>query len=460
MRRNGKDWCKSAKDGNKLSMDHHAIWTCIFTAQLPFRNNLSRWPEFPLTLEYVIYPDVNDLEDIDDLNATLERPDRVHLIHLGIAGSFSRADELLQKMKVSFPALTRLDLTGLDPYDDEHDGIVLPRDFLGGSAPCLQHLRFEAVNAILFQELPSLLLSARGLISLRIEYILDYSGYISPEAMVGGLAGLTKLRTLSIIFRFPEDPPEPNEGLEHRRRPEPPMRAILPALTEFIFSGESAYLEDLMAQIDMHSVEDIKIDYFPPGAEVRELSRFIGRTEHLGLVQFRHAQVEIDVEAAYSHIKLDPPQGERLQVRFSLGMILSESDEDPTLDDLVACMGRLLGQITPLLSNVGHLSFKGQQAWDRSLNRLDDSRLLPFLHLFPAVEALHVYGVLARHFGTVLENIDEERISEVMPTLRSLQLGDGNGPVGSVGSIERFLTLRQLSGHSVAIDTPSTRKSD
>ena len=76
------------------------------------------------------------------------------------------------------------------------------------------------------------------------------------------------------------------------------------------------------------------------------------------------------------------------------------------------------------------------------------------------MEALHVSGVLARHFGTVLENIDEERISEVMPTLRSLQLGDGNGPVGSVGSIERFLTLRQLSGHPVAIDTPSTRKSD
>ena len=56
----------------------------------------------------------------------------------------------------------------------------------------------------------------------------------------------------------------------------------------------------------------------------------------------------------------------------------------------------------------------------------------------------------------MLENIDEERISEVMPTLRSLQLGDGNGPVGSVGSIERFLTLRQLSGNPVAIDTPST----
>ena len=248
----------------------------------PFRENHSRWPEFPLILEYTFYADEDDSEDVADIIAAFEQPNRVHIIILTIASFFSRGDNVLQKMNVSFPALTHLDLMGPDHYDD-HEGIVLPRGFLGGSAPCLQHLRFNAVNTSLFQELPSVLFSARGLVSLRLEDIPDCLGYISPEAMVRGLAGSTEFRTLSILFRFPEEPPEPNEGLEHRRRPEPPMRAVLPTLTEFIFSGESAYLEDIMAQIDMPSVGDIKIDYFPPGDEVRELSRFIGRTEHLGL---------------------------------------------------------------------------------------------------------------------------------------------------------------------------------
>ena len=420
----------------------------------PFRNNLGRWPELPLTLEYIFYSDEDDSEEVADIIAALEQPDRVHCINLRIASSFSKVDEVLQKMEVPFPVLTHLDLVGPD-QDDYHEGTVLPPGFLGGSAPCLQHLRFNAVNAILFQELPSVLLSARGLISLRLEDIPNCSGYNSPDVIVGGLAGLTRLRTLSFNFRFPEpeETLDPQEGLENKRRPEPPMRAVLPALTEFVFTGESEYLEDIVAQIDMPSVEDIKIYCFPPGTEVRELSRFIGRTEHLGLAQFRHAQVYFDVDASYCQIKLDHPQDERRQVSFLLGMT-SDPDGAPGLDGLVACMGHLLGQITTLLTNVGHLSFEGQQGWDWDSNDLDDSKLLPLLHSFPAVEALHVSGVLARHFETELENIDEERISEVMPALRSLHLGNGT----ELGiSTKRFLSLRQLSGRPVTVVNTHTQ---
>ena len=127
-------------------LDLHVHCSCATT----FRENRTRWPEFPLTLDYIIYPDEDGSEDVDDLIAALEQPDRVHLIHLRIENSFSRADEVLEKMKVPFPALTHLDLVGPD-QDDEHEGIVLPRGFLGGSAPCLRHIRFNGVNATLFQ---------------------------------------------------------------------------------------------------------------------------------------------------------------------------------------------------------------------------------------------------------------------------------------------------------------------
>ena len=411
-----------------------------------FRRNHSRWPDFPLTLEYTIYR--NENKDVDDLIAALEQPDRVHLINLWIASSDSRADEVLEKMKVPFPALTHLELKGPElPYEgDDHEGVFLPRGFLGGSVPCLQHLRFEAVNAILFQELQILLLSARNLISLHLEDIPDGFGYISPEAMVRALAGSTKLRTLFINFRLPEEPPDSGEGLEHRRRPEPPTRAALPALTEFEFRGESAYLEDIAAQFDMPSIEDIDIEYFLPRVEVCQLSRFIGRNADLDLAQFRRAEVYFDIDAACSNINLYHSQGERRQVRFSLGVKIPDFDRHPALDDLVACMTGVLGQLTALLSNVVHLSLKGE-AYEEYYY-LDDSKLLPLLHLFPAVEALHVTGVLVEHIPTVLEDIDEERVTEVMPALRSLQIGSG---YGQVRSIERFLSLRQLSGHPVAV---------
>ena len=129
-------------------------------------------------------------------------------------------------MKVPFSALTHLDLMGPDP-DDDPKGAVLPPGFLGGSAPCLQHLRFNAVDAILFQELQILLLSARGLVSLQLEDIPNCFGNISPEAVVRGLAGLTKLRSLSIIFRYPKEPLDSYEVLEHGRRPEPQMSFML-----------------------------------------------------------------------------------------------------------------------------------------------------------------------------------------------------------------------------------------
>ena len=428
----------------------------------PFRKNNSCWPNFPLTLDYTIYPKEN--KDVDNLIAALEQPDRVHLINLWITSLDSRADDVLENMKVPFPTLTHLELTGPTelPYEgDDYEGIYLPRGFLGGSAPCLQYLRFEAVNAILFQELPRLLLSARSLTSLKIEDIPNCFGYNLPEATVRALAGSTKLRTLSINFRFPEEPPDSGEGLEHTTRPEPPTRAVLPALTEFEFSGESTCLEDIMAQIDMPSVEDIKINYIVPEVDVHELSRFICRTENLGLAQFRRAQVDFNVGASYSHIKLDQPQGERRQVRFLLGMSISDLllvRGNPELDELVTCMTRVLGQLTALLSNVGHLSFKGHQleAWNETRNRLDDSKLPLLLHLFPAVETLHVSGVLTRHIATVLANIDEERVNEVMPALRSLQFGDGYEPVGPT---ERFFSLRQLSGHPVAVVNTSMQYS-
>jgi hypothetical protein len=168
--------------------------------ETPFRENAG-WPEFPLILDYTITPE----EDDDDIILALEHPDRVRRIdisikHLDIRPSDSMAHVMLWAMQVPFPALTHLDFTAPYSYGEPH--FDLTDEFLGGSAPRLQHIHLHRVS---FPALPALLSSARGLVCLELYNTpVDGDSYIPPEAMIGGLAGLTNLRTLCIQF-LPSD---------------------------------------------------------------------------------------------------------------------------------------------------------------------------------------------------------------------------------------------------------------
>ena len=102
--------------------------------QTPFRKNLGRWPEFPLIVSYRI----SKGQDIHI--AALKHPDRIHRVDLTITSS--DAEEVVAAMQMPFPVLTHLELTGPNDYSGVLD---LPSQFLGGSAPCLQHLRFDSV---------------------------------------------------------------------------------------------------------------------------------------------------------------------------------------------------------------------------------------------------------------------------------------------------------------------------
>ncbi|KAH8989844.1 hypothetical protein EDB83DRAFT_2559592 [Lactarius deliciosus] len=351
------------------------------SSQTPFRKDLSLWPEFPLTVEYCI------MEDEDDLTAALEQPDRIRRIDLIMTGS--EAFEAVKAMNVPFPVLTHLELTG--PEENRlKDMLDLSDRFLGGSAPCLQHLYLEAVTLM---DLPKLLLSTRDLVSLRLENFLPW-GYISPEEIVGGLAGLTRLRTLSIKFTIPYE--RIRDSSMHPR-----SCAVLPALTKFEFRGGS------------------KIEYSELDAQAPQFSEFIKLSE------FKRARVDF----CYPDIKLDRPQGECHQAHYSL--IIS----DPELRR--SDMARLLDQLVPMLSNVVHLTIVGKHG------RGDD--MLPLLRLFPAVEAMDVDRNAAGYIASALEDIAEDMVTEVLPALQLLLLDDDDN------KLERFLSLRQLSGRPVTI---------
>ncbi|KAH9159793.1 hypothetical protein EDB89DRAFT_2236498 [Lactarius sanguifluus] len=351
----------------------------------PFRKNISRWPEFPLTVKYRVP------EDQDDLIAALERPDRVRRVDLII--TCSEVVQVEEAMQVPFPALTHLELIGPEDEVDE-DVLDLPNRFLG---------------------LPTLLLSACDLVSLQLDYVppASYSyGYIPPEAMVSGLAVLTNLRTLR-IRKYASSIPPHKQG---RRRPDSPMLAVLPALTEFVFGYDFEYLEDLVAQIDAPRVEDIRIEYLMEGVQSHQLSQFIG-CSNLKLAQFRRAQVTFDFENAY--IEFNPPQGGCLQAHLSL-TISDPVPESMLVKSPVPYVVHVLGQLVAMTSNVGHLSIRQSQAGE---DFWESTQWLPLLQLFATVEVL------------------EETVT--LPALQLLWLDDDNP--------ERFLSLCQLSGRPVTV---------
>jgi hypothetical protein len=219
----------------------------------------------------------------------------------------------------------------------------------------------------------------------------------------------------------------------------PQIRAALPSLTWFDFTGVSEYLEALIAQIDSPQVEVVTIDYLTPVVETRQLSQFIDRTESLDSAWFRRA--EVTFMDNHAQIELDRAQGGCHQARLSLSVA---NDDEDSYHVPRFLSPRFLDQLAALLSNVDHLSIMD---WTEIDDTLETSEWLSFFHLFPAVEAMRVSGELAVKFASMLEDIAKKRVAEVLPALRLLHLSDGDEPV----STEQFLALRRLSGHPVTV---------
>ncbi|KAH9038001.1 hypothetical protein EDB83DRAFT_2554382 [Lactarius deliciosus] len=348
-------------------------------------------------------------------------------------------------MQKPFPALIHLDLKWDTKVLPARGAPILPDGrFLGGTAPRLQYLRLKCVS---FPYLPTFLLSARNLVTLKLKDIYQ-NGYISPEAMVEGLAVLTRLKTLSISFRNGTSPPDKMES-----RPDPPMRIILPALTAFHYIGRCEYLEDFLAQIDTPQLYDLRIEYFKRQIQATQLSRFVDRTENLKPDQFSRAKATFFYEDIY--VEFDCPQGSRRRARLSLS-ILGQA----RLDAQVPCVAHVLGQLVPLFSEVDHLDAHGDHVHSREMDITD---WLPFFRLFAAVKTLHLSGGVAAYIASALEDAadPEDMIADVFPVLRLIWLDEATEDEEEddedededepAGSIEQFLSMRQLSDHPVTV---------
>ena len=163
------------------------------TSITPARKILGIWLALPIHVYYCRQDHSKTASNEDNIVDALEHAGRLCNVTLDVTGS--ELEKISTVMREPFPVLTTLRIFSL-----EHHGIApaLPVEFLGGSAPRLQSI---CLYALPFPALPTLLLSTSDLVYLRLRNI-PQTGYISPEAMVVGLAALPNLHTFRFKFQL------------------------------------------------------------------------------------------------------------------------------------------------------------------------------------------------------------------------------------------------------------------
>ena len=391
--------------------------------------NLGIWPAFPIVMDYYYYSKSGlTSDDEDDVVTVLtgKHLDRVCDVRLSVMGS--QLQKVAMAMKEPFPMLSRLHI-----FSRGGDGLVLPAEFLRGSAP---HLQDITLSGIPYPSLPTLLLSATDLVTLSLRSIPP-TGYISPEALAACLAMLTRLKTIHIEFQTAARPdliPRP-----------PETRAVLPALTEFEFQGASEYLEDLVARIDGPQLNRIHTVYLNQiiDFQVAQLSNFIDRAVGPRLTLFKHAEVTFvrDIVSFDLYPQTYHPSSDWGLIRTAISC--------KGVDWQVSHMAQVLSQFSAILSNIVLLQLKAEVEKDGELEGTDDVEWLHLLRQFSTMQTLRVSRELAGYVSLVLEELTGGMVTDLLPFLDSIYLG---GQPAS--SIKKFVAARQLSGRPVTVFNP------
>ena len=396
-------------------------------AGTPVRETLDVWPPLPIVV--MVYGD--EAWDEDDIVAALARNDRVCGIDLwpGYVPN-SHLEKLFAAMHQPFPALTRLQLH-CEARDETAP--VFPNSFLGGSAPRLQSL---ILGGIPCPGIPKLLRSAIHLVTLELSGI-PHSGYFPPEVMVVGLSGLNRLERLVIEFDSPQCRPD-----QKTRLPPPPTRTLLPVLTTFQFKGVGEYLEDLLARIDAPLLINLEVTFFHQLIfNTPQLAQFIGRTPRFN--DYDEARV------VFSELEVRITLSQSADETLKLGILCNQSEWQ------LSSVEQVRSSFFPqgLLHTVEHLHILENVYWRPDWQEdIESNQWLELLHPFSAAEDLHMSQEFVPRIAKALrELVAEERVTEVLPSLRSLFLEEPlpMGPVGEV--IGQFVTARQLVGHPITI---------
>ena len=392
----------------------------LCTARTPTKELLDVWPQLPI----VLWADGHEKWGVDNIIDALEHNDRIYQLRFTSIPN-SQLEPVLAAMQQPFRTLTDL---YLEPAD--HTAPIVPPSFLGVSAPRLQKL---TLHRILFPGLPKLLLSATHLVDLEI-WGIPYSGHFSPEAIITGLSALIRLKNLEIAFEYPRG----SSGWESQPPP-PPTRILLPILNTLRLRGVGKYMDDLVARIDAPLLDNVDITFFRQ-FNAPQVTQFISRTPKLMAHGDEARVVFYPISGGVWDIWVS-----LLRAKLRLGTSCRPSN-------LVSSLAQICRWSFPrdLISAVEHLYiFPHPYVPDNT--GLEVSPWLDLLHPFTAVKNLYISEDFVPHLASALQEIVGERVTEVLPALKSLFL-EGTLPPGPIlKAIGQFVVARHLSGHPIAV---------
>ena len=317
--------------------------------------------------------------------------------------------------------------------DGEEDPPLLPAEFLGGSAPCLQE---DLLILYFLSELPILISSARDLVTLKLRDIPP-TGYISPEAIVACLAMLPRLKTFEIRFQSTSTRPASDQI-----QPHPRTRTVLPALSHFQLDGAGDYLEDFAARIDCPLLNTLYIVYFGRLVDLR-VTQLVNFTERLvgpKISPFRRANVCLDTPGLevtfHTYLPTNYPEWHWHLART----IISGRG----FDWRISRLAQILNQFSAMLTTVVYLKL---EVWTICLFwNVGSLEWSHFLHQFSTVRALYVSLPFAGCITDALKSITGEMAAEALSSLDLIYL-EGEPML----SLEKLVSVRQLSGRPVTV---------
>ena len=394
---------------------------------------LDIWPELPFCI-YAVGGFPRNAERGDCITA-LSLSHRVSGIRLENT-SDSAWELFLSLMQRPFPALTHLSVRPNYSIKNATKNSIC-RSFLGGSAPSLRVLRLVWAP---FPALPELLLSAANLVRLWYDDV-PRSGYISPQAMVTGLSGLTRLESFSLTFPSPHSLPE-----RPIRITPPHTRTLIPALTDLRFRGDANYMEDLVSQIDTPLLKSMMITLcYQEGLEVSQLAQFVRRADKLSSVD----RAEVTFESRSISVKLSQ---ELLEERIDPKTLrLYPSCSEPYLR--LSYLAQFCASCLPNLALFEslHICVSLYYRWEEII--VDpDPQWLELLRLFNPAKKLYLSKYVVSRVAQALRGLPAERVMDVLPALEKVVILrlEHLEPVRE--AIYKFADARRLSGHPVLID--------
>lgn len=394
---------------------------------------LTRFPAWPLIVDYVDKDRELTAEDKEGIQLALQHPDRVRRIGLWVPNSHLR--NLVVAIDGEFPVLEHL-LIGLQTKHDMRMGGLTLRDTF--QAPHLRHLVF--IHFPFLVAFPSLTTSV-GLVTLSLNFVPR----LFPYHVLRQLSSIPCLETLEITLLFHISVHD--FEIEMQQWPISVFRRVtLPNLRRFVFKGSTAYLETLLPWMTTPLLERLQITFFSQLTfSVPRLLQYMSTANNLNF-----SSAEFSFSNGGVTVSGYPREGVSVPV-FHMHILCGRFDWQ------VSSVAQIFDTLSPVLSAVVVLTLDNREHTSSPQHRSKTgaTHWRDLLRSFNNVRTLRVHGGLVGSLSHVLRWSGQSPL-ELLPELKELVCPTG-GHAGD--ALTAFINARKVVGHPVRlvhVDSPDS----